>query len=331
MFEVIVPAFNAAHTLKACLEGLLRADVDRGRIIVCDDGSSDDTVQIAQSMSIRVVGCKRRTGAAAARNRGISASTAEILVFVDSDVIVAPDAITRLCAFLENSRSASAVFGAYDDAPADPHIVSRYRNLLHHYTHLEGAGVAHTFWTGLGAVRRNAAVSIGGFDETLHAMEDVDFGMRLSRAEHEIILEPGIQGKHLKRWKFWSMIRTDILHRALPWSRLLLRRGTVEDELNLKVRHRLGVFFACLGCALMLLGLFAPVSLFLAMGCFALSLWQNLDFYRYLARKKGIAFAVATAPFQIIYYLCAAIGLSMALVEGLFVKRSSRAATTRKF
>ncbi len=331
MFDVIVPAFNAADTLEACLHGLLQADVDKSRIIVCDDGSDDNTVQIARSMSVRVIVCNQRTGAAAARNRGISASQAETVVFVDSDVVVAPDAITRLHALLERSPTASAVFGAYDDAPTDPHIVSRYRNLLHHYTHLEGAGVAHTFWTGLGAVRRAAAISIGGFDETLQAMEDVDFGMRLSRAGHEIILEPDIQGKHLKRWKFWSMIRTDILHRALPWSRLLLRGGTVEDELNLKVRHRLGVFFSCLGCALMLFGLAAPVFLLLGLGCFALSLWQNIDFYKYLARKKGIAFAVATAPFQIIYYLCAAIGLSLAIVEALFVRRSARAAATRKF
>ena len=51
----------------------------------------------------------------------------------------------------------SALFGAYDDLPAAPGIVSNFRNLLHHHVHHRNAGPAETFWTGLGAVRRRAS------------------------------------------------------------------------------------------------------------------------------------------------------------------------------
>ena len=104
-------------------------------------------------------------------------------MFVDADVAVHPDAFTRLRAAFAADRDLVAVYGSYDDSPADRATVSAFRNLLHHHVHQSGAGPAETFWTGLGAVRRSHFLAVGGFDEARYphpSIEDIDFGHRLA-------------------------------------------------------------------------------------------------------------------------------------------------------
>jgi GT2 family glycosyltransferase len=131
------------------------------------------------------------------------------------------------------------MFGAYDDSPGCPNLVSQYRNLLHHHVHMTGPREPTIFWTGCGAVRQKAFDRIGGFDATLRMMEDVEFGHRLVDSGGRIRLDPALQAKHLKCWSVASMIRMDIFDRAIPWSRLMLFDGGIESEFNLSASHRL--------------------------------------------------------------------------------------------
>ena len=102
-----------------------------------------------------------------------------MIVFVDADVCVHRDALRRIRDLLCEDPDVSAVFGAYDLSPAAPSLVSQYRNLLHSYVHRRDAGEAVTFWTGLGAVRRDVLKHCGGFDER-ERLDDVEYGYRLS-------------------------------------------------------------------------------------------------------------------------------------------------------
>src|SRR5213079_1608891 len=111
-----------------------------------------------------VVDAAAKPGPAAARNDGVRRTRAELLVFVDADVEPHADAFARIRAAFAAHPKLDAIFGSYDDDPADPALVSRFRNLLHHHVHHEGAGPAKTFWAGLGAIRRASFLAVGGFD-----------------------------------------------------------------------------------------------------------------------------------------------------------------------
>jgi len=90
MVSVIVPAYNAARTLGACLEALGQQTMPREQyeIILVDDGSTDDTAQIAgRYAGVKVLKLARNRGAAAARNAGIAAAQGELLLFTDADCI----------------------------------------------------------------------------------------------------------------------------------------------------------------------------------------------------------------------------------------------------
>ena len=321
--SVVMPAHQGALLLPDTLGALLASDLPRTEweLIVVDDGSSDGTSQIAGGYANKVVtlpGSPRGPGAA--RNEGAAHAQGEWLVFIDADVRVHADTLSNFVSSIARNAGAVAIFGAYDDRPHAGGIVSQYRNLLHRYVHLRGAGDAETFWAGCGAVRRSAFAEVQGFDTVRFArpqIEDIELGYRLRDRGWRIVLDPSIQGTHLKRWTLWRMLRTDITDRGIPWMRLMLeRRGRNRASLNTGAAEKLKVLLAgAAPLAIVLgLGLSAPViswtGVFLVL---ALLLW-NLPILGFFARLRGVAFAIATVPLHLLHYICNALAASVGLL-----------------
>ncbi|MEX0658140.1 MAG: glycosyltransferase, partial [Egibacteraceae bacterium] len=223
--------------------------------------------------------------AAAARNAGLRRATRDVAVFVDADVELHADALTRIHDAFLADPSLTGVFGAYDDTPAVRTTVSMFRNLLHHHVHQRGAGRAETFWTGIGGLRRDAALAVGGFDDHRYphpSIEDVELGMRLVAAGASIELDPTIQGTHLKQWTLRSMLLTDLTRRGVPWVALLLRHKRVPTTLNLGWRHRASAVASAVG--LLSVARRHPAAF---AGSLAVLVGLNQDLYRLLARRTG--------------------------------------------
>jgi GT2 family glycosyltransferase len=245
----------------------------------------------------------------------VRATSAPIVVFIDADVRVGPETVARLARALEDPGGVSAVFGAYDVQPTAPGLVSQFRNLLHHHVHHENPGEARTFWTGCGAVRREAFESVGGFVEERGTLEDVDLGYRLHDAGHRIVLDPSIQATHMKRWSLGSMLRADLLQRAIPWARLMLAREESHDHLNVRAGQRASVVV----CLLTILSLAAvpwqPRALAAsAIGVAAVAV-LNRRFLGFLARQRGLVFAAAAVPLLMLHYVAGGIGYAWVRAE----------------
>ena len=102
---------------------------------------------------------------------------------------------------------------------------------------------ASTFFGACGAIRRHIFLELGGFDETFKepSIEDIEFGYRLKKAGYRIKLIKSVQVRHLKKWDFRTLIRSDFRYRAVPWTRLILRDHMFINDLNLTVSSRLSV------------------------------------------------------------------------------------------
>jgi glycosyltransferase involved in cell wall biosynthesis len=181
LVSVIMPVWNGAHFLERALGALQRSSFRDFEIIVVDDGSDDQSALVARKMGAQVLSSGVRQGVGAARNFGVQSARGSILAFVDADVAVHEDALEKIVKLLVEDESLSAVYGRYDDVPADQSTVSRFRNLLHAHVHNNASMRAATFWGGLGAVRREAFFEIGGFVAN-QKIEDVEFGLRLRAA-----------------------------------------------------------------------------------------------------------------------------------------------------
>jgi hypothetical protein len=249
------------------------------------------------------------------------------VVFIDADVVIHRDTLSAFVRVIAGEPGAVAIFGSYDDHPPAPGFLSQYRNLLHRYVHLEGAGDADTFWSGCGAVQRAAFDAAGGFDPVRFQrpqIEDIDLGYRLRQRGGRIRLAPEVQGAHLKVWRWAGALRTDVFDRGVPWVRLLLERGKLANDanLNLKRGERMKAVATAFSALLLVAGLVLPdlraVGVATAiLAVVALGARRQLQWF---AARRGWMFALATIPliwqYHLISAVCVAIGLAQHVAAG---------------
>ena len=135
--DVVIPAYQAAAYIGECVRAAVAAGLPPEAIFVVDDGSNDGTAAAARAAGAVCLATGGNRGAAAARNRGAAAGRGDVVLFVDADVVVAPDTRRVLEALFAGSPDIAAAFGAYDAGPRAPGMVSRFRNLLHRHVHLQ--------------------------------------------------------------------------------------------------------------------------------------------------------------------------------------------------
>ena len=304
--SVIVPAYQAADDLRVCLAALDASTYAPLEVIIVDDGSIDDTADVvrqARVTSLRVADGPR--GPAVARNQGAGAARGDVLVFLDADVAVHPDTLARLVGYLERQPDVSAVFGSYDDQPTHRNIASRYRNLLHHFVHQHAEREATTFWAGCSAVRRDAFLSVGGFDTRYRrpSIEDIELGGRLRSAGHRVWLCADVQVRHMKRWTFASIIRTDVLHRAIPWSRLIVSQRRMPADLNTALSHRVSAVVAWMTVLALLMIVASSTFVWVVLAGLLLLGMLNARLYMFFIRQGGLRFPVAAVALHVLYLL----------------------------
>jgi GT2 family glycosyltransferase len=325
--SVIVPFHRDLVKLHKCLGAVRTAaqQLPPGTVlretIVVADGSPDDATAEAVANGAIVAAIEGPNGPATARNRGAAIASGDVLVFVDSDVVIDAAALAHLAATLHLDPGLAAVFGAYDEHPADTGFVSQGKNLAHSFIHQRSKGEARTFWAGLGAVRADVFASVGGFDERLTrpSVEDIDLGYRIRAAGARILLDPAAQGQHLKRWTLGSSVMTEVKDRGIPWTQLLYRYGGLHDDLNVTPAYRACVIaaYVLLACAV-----FAPLSpILLGPAALAVAVLWLLDrpYYRFFADRRGAVYTMAWFPVHVLHHLCN--GLSFVVGTLLYAGR----------
>lgn len=313
--SVIVPAFQASRTLAASLRSIRASVPEDAEIVVVDDGSFDDTLAIAGELADVVVGRPCQGGAARARNDGARVASGDVLLFVDADVTVNRAAVEGVLANL--GEGADAVFGAYEPLPPPEvrNFATTYKNVLHHYTHSQSPGPADTFWSGFGAVRRDAFVAVGGFDPAVTTgadVEDIHLGYRLRAAGYHIVLDPTLQVIHHKRYTVGEVIRSDVLHRAVPWTRAMLAMRSFHSDLNLR-RQSMASAVITIGIpATALASLRVGVAGVLSAGVLTVAWivvhWRLLSYFR---RAWSTAGALGSAGMLALYYVYGIVGAAL--------------------
>lgn len=175
--SVVVPVRNRPELLAKALESLTMQDLPGGQfeVIVCDDGSIEDIAAVVRPFSTGPVAVRLErqaaAGPAAARNLGIRAAGAAIVVFVDSDVTIGRSAIRLLTEALEKETK-------WQGAEAALHPADGNKGILWDAPASTGGGHYHTAAI---AYRRAVLIAIGGFDEDfrLPACEDVELAVRV--------------------------------------------------------------------------------------------------------------------------------------------------------
>lgn len=319
LVSVIIPVHNGDKYLNQCLEALARSSYKNYEIIVVDDASTDNSAEIARKRAITVLQLPRQSGPAAARNYGAQKGQGEILFFIDSDVLVQPNTITQIVTdFLENPNIV-AVFGSYDNTPAEKNFLSQYKNLYHHYIHQRSCLDASTFWAGCGAILREIFQTVGGFDQNKYskpAIEDIELGYRLKNKGYQILLDKTLQVKHLKFWNLTSLLRADIFYRAVPWSKLILENQQMINDLNLQTPHKISAGLVGLSLGILPFSFFKPELLYSILFLLTIIFVLNYELYKFFFNRKGLKFVILAFPLQLLYYFYS--GVTFVLCWGIY-------------
>ena len=208
--SVVIPVKDRAEELGRCLESLkrIRYPPEKLELLVVDDGSRDESAEVARSMGASVIpsGGEGR-GPAAARNRGAAAARGDVLAFIDSDCAASEEWLDELAGHFEDADVA-AVGGRVDGMHASSGL-DRYEAEM---SSLSLGPLARSGQHGKDTfylpscnllVRRQDFLDAGGFREGMHVAEDVDLSWRLRDRGRKIVYTPrgAIVHEHRNRVK----------------------------------------------------------------------------------------------------------------------------------
>lgn len=212
--SVIIPVYNASTTLGQCIESILSQTPLPAEIIAVDDNSKDNSVEIVREYrEITLISTGKNSGPAVARNLGAARSSSEIILFVDADVVLPEDLISRLLNDFVENREISAVQTLYHPICPAEDPVSRYQNFYYYYyafrCNPRESAVFSTYCVG---VKRETFRHLGGFDTSIPepTVEDEEFGYHLVEEGGSILLDRSLQVEHLAEYSLKQFFRRRI-------------------------------------------------------------------------------------------------------------------------
>ena len=317
-FSVVIPAYNAAATIGACLAALQQQTIDPAHFecIVVDDGSTDDTAAIAAAAGARVLS-KPRGRPAAARNAGVAIAQGRLICFTDADCEPQPTWISAITAPLLANPGLVASKGAY--RTRQTRVVARFVQLEYEekYARLRHQPRVDFVDTYAAAFRRDVLQANDGFDERFPYCEDRELAYRLAARGYEMVFSPDAQVYHQHSDTYAKYLRKKAINGY--WVAQILRRfpaQTVNDShnpLSQKIQIGLiGLLVATLGGAPLLTPWLGGLVWLAPAGLALLFLASTLPFIRRAWQQdRGVAFA---APLLL---ATRALGLGLGYAWGL--------------
>jgi glycosyltransferase involved in cell wall biosynthesis len=333
LVSVIIPVKNGAVTLDACLRSIRRSYYKNYEVIVVDDHSTDGTVEAAQRHKCQVLEVANGQGANNARNMGAEIAKGELLVFIDSDIVIGRETLLGIVEAMEAS-GLDAVVGIYTARHRHERFVSQYKNLWIRYSYMKSLPAIDWLFGAISGIRREAFQKLGGFDAELLARDghdDIELGKRFTRANLSIALDMDIEVEHLKDYTLRTFILNEY-RRSLGFAEMAMRFGEFSRSLkkgfvNVYPMFVISTLIPLLIAGLLIGGLGGWIPDWkLSLGVVvALYLLMNIRFLNYLEQVRGLFAMIVMIPFLFIDHVVCLVGSVVGTIRGLSKRKSGHA------
>ena len=190
LVSIIMPTYNRAGIVDEAIRSVLEQTYENWELLVCDDGSTDDTFERVQALGddriVLVTG--QHSGAAAARNRGLARARGELIAYLDSDNIWHPRHLELFVAQLGVHTGQHCAFAKYVDAVigGDRTVLKKASRLPFSYTSLQEKN-----FIDLNCLVHHRALydRLGGFDEALARQQDWDLALKYCYLREPLYLD----------------------------------------------------------------------------------------------------------------------------------------------
>lgn len=190
-YSAYVPVYNQAATLGASLASIKAQSIPPAEILVVDDGSTDDSVKIAEAMGVTVLRQNGNLGRGAARARAITEAKHEWVLGCDAGNRLPPDFAAQAFKHFKNAPSLAAVHGWFLQSNSG-NVVQRWRSRHLFARPVESLQRNAVHVTAGCMVRRSAILAVGNYSPARRAGEDAELGRRLQASGWEVWLDPNL-------------------------------------------------------------------------------------------------------------------------------------------
>jgi glycosyltransferase involved in cell wall biosynthesis len=305
--SVVIPSAAAPEVFEEVLVSLFRQDPPPFEVILVDDAMDAGAYSIAQrcgsGQPLRIIKNAAK-GVSAARNTGVAESRGEVILFIDTDVVLKPGSIKVILNTFSGHSECDGLVGVQSADLRFSDFFSRWKNHWMRFTYLRLKGPVHLFYTSCAAIRKDIFQSSGGFDESysMPSIEDTAFGAVLGRMGARIFPCPECEVEHVKSYSFMSVLRTDFKRSAAlvkyTLRNLLHGHGFSAEKTSVPGSFIAGAVIMVLFWISIIPAIAVHPSWFIAAFLSISGLWLvNAAWLRYLLKEEGVMFLIGAAGF----------------------------------
>lgn len=196
--SIIIPNRNGEATIGECLKAAFSSKYDEFEVIVVDDCSTDDSLELIRQFPCQCLQLTTHSGASMARNVGAQHSSGDILFFTDADCLLKEDNLTMAVELFSSAGSNIVLGGTYTPLPVDDNFVSQFQSVFIHYSETRYAEEPDYLATHALIISKQDFMKSRMFAENyLPILEDVEFSHRIRRMGYRLIMNPMIQVRHI--------------------------------------------------------------------------------------------------------------------------------------
>jgi teichuronic acid biosynthesis glycosyltransferase TuaG len=191
LVSIIMPAYNAASTIKMSVDSVLAQTYDNWELIIINDGSADETIKLANEFAgtderIRVLDLKNNGGLPNARNQGINIAKGEFVAFLDSDDTWSPEKLSKQIAFHQKNPDINISHTNFTTFNNDGPVGRPLKRIIEFNYKKQGNLIPSIYCKNTVGVltvmaKRSLVQKVNGFDTNIWATEDLDLWIKISK------------------------------------------------------------------------------------------------------------------------------------------------------
>lgn len=338
--SILVCSHNNAPLLEQCLYAIRQSILSNYELIVVDDCSIDNSAEIAYKYADTVKKFTTHRGRSAARNQAYQVSCGDILVFIDADVIIFPDALNNILQHFCDNPEISALTGMLSKDHYNENFFSVYKNLYMHYIFSKLPDQVTFLYGSIHAIKRNAFLPFG---DVAAIADDTALGQQLYTNGKKISFLKHLEVIHLKHYTMKQFFQNDY---EIPFdmAKIFIRfKGWQQlGKNNTGFIHSSRSQLISVAISYNILLLLSFKFILPAIILFAIWFLLNWHFLAFLYREKGVSFLLAALPITLTDHLTMATGIISGFIHGILhsstpyntsasiLPRQSKSASTEK-
>ncbi len=313
MISIVIPTYNAEKFMPGLLDSIFASDVEDFEVIIADDRSTDNTVDMVKKYPVKLVTLSENSGPGRARNLGVKAAKGDIIFFLDADVTVSGGTIREVKECFERNPKTNCVIGICEKEPLNSGFVPRYMALFE-YIHLGGSGSdrVSVFAPRCGAIRKDLFEKVGGYNEGYKGadVEDFELARRINRIDC-IELNRKMVVKH--QFATFKQAVRNYFRRAALWVHLFMKVKKLDNAGPSVPSNGIAAIAAFSALISLLLMFFVNESVYGFIFFIGVYLFANFKWLNFMRQEAGLIFAVKAVFLN--YILC--IDIMIAVIYAL--------------